>query len=350
MEISESVEYIRECTSHHFKFNNTQLKAEKFVSSPLFHAVGHDWVIDYYPRGSCRNSINTSSFIIRLQGEYKEVNPTFRCSLMRKDGTEISLSRILKREGEVFQIAVERSPFQGQIIAYFGLRFSLFDKIPNYDSFELICSIYNTENFSREVPKSFNLQSQIEKLLESSETSDVTFVVENHSFRCHRSILAARSSVLKAELFGNMVEATQKQIKIDDICPEVFKAMLHFMYTDSFPCCEFETVSADEMAQHLLVVADRYAIEGLKALCEGKLCDSISLESVSSTLALAEQHNSSRLKSSCLEFISEPGIMLSWMSTDEYVDLVRNFPSIMVEIRSKVNTILSSMDVRRQKR
>ncbi|KAJ4814514.1 BTB/POZ domain-containing protein [Rhynchospora pubera] len=268
---------------------------------------------------------------------------------MRKDGTEISLSRILKREGEVFQIAVERSPFQGQIIAYFGLRFSLFDKRSNYDSFELICSIYNTENFSREVPKSFNLQSQIEKLLESSETADVTFVVENQSFRSHRSILAARSPVLKAELFGNMVEATQKQIKIEDICPKVFEAMLHFMYTDSFPCCDSETVSA-EMAQHLLVAADRYAIEGLKALCEKKLCDSISLESVSSTLALAEQHNSSRLKNSCLEFISEPGIMLSWMSTDEYVDLVRNFPSIMVEIRSKVNTILSSMDVKRQKR
>ncbi|KAJ1696726.1 hypothetical protein LUZ63_005238 [Rhynchospora breviuscula] len=254
-EIAESVEYIRTRTSHRFKFNYTQIRiveVEQFVSSPVFHALGHDWVIDYYPKASRIN------------------------------------------------------------------RF-IYTRIDHW-SCELICSIDDSEKFSQGVPKSFNLQSQIEKLLESSETADVTIVVENHSFRSHRSILAARSPVLKAELYGNMVEATQKQIKIKDICPKVFKAMLHFMYTDSFPCCDSETVSA-EMAQHLFVAADRYAIEGLKALCEDKLCDSISLDSVSSTLALAEQHNSPRLKNSCLEFIAEPGIMLSWMSSCQLMNM-----------------------------
>ncbi|KAJ4750333.1 BTB/POZ domain-containing protein [Rhynchospora pubera] len=146
-----------------------------------------------------------------------------------------------------------------------------------------------------------------------------------------------------------MVEATEKHIKIEDICPEVFKAMLHFMYTDTLPHCDSETASA-EMAQHLFVAADRYAIEGLKALCEDKLCDNISLDTVSSTLALAEQHNSPRLKNSCLEFIAVPDTLMSWMLTEDNVALMQNFPSIIAELRSKVNNISSSRDLKKRKK
>ncbi|KAJ4767824.1 BTB/POZ and MATH domain-containing protein 2 [Rhynchospora pubera] len=235
---------------------------------------------------------------------------------------------------------LERPPLQRKFFACFPLRKSVLDDFANEDgNFELICSIDNTDiqpNWgSPGVPLPFNLPSQIGKLLEGTETTDVTFVVENQSFNCHRSILAARSPVLKAELFGNMVEATQKHIKIEDICPEVFKAMLHFMYTDSL-CCDSETVSA-EMAQHLFVAADRYAIEGLKSLCEDELCDSLSLDTVASNLALAQRHNSPRLKTYCLWFISEPKTLISWMLTEDYVDLMRTFPSIMAEIRGKVD-------------
>ncbi|KAJ3702429.1 hypothetical protein LUZ61_006134 [Rhynchospora tenuis] len=247
-------------------------------------------------------------------------------------------TRLLHNSPEA--LALEKPPFQGKVFASVIVR-ELFNDFVNVDgSVELICSIDNTDRppnwGSRGVPLPFNLPSQIGKLLESSETTDVTFVVENKSFSCHRSILAARSPVLKAELLGNMVEATQKHIKVEDICPEVFKVMLHFMYTDSLPRCDSETVSA-EMAQHLFVAADRYAIEGLKALCEDMLCDSVSLDTVASTLALAQRHNSPRLKNHCLEFISEPGTLLRWTLTEDYVDLMRNFPSIMAEIRGKVN-------------
>ncbi|KAJ4767822.1 BTB/POZ domain-containing protein [Rhynchospora pubera] len=232
-------------------------------------------------------------------------------------------------------------PSQGKVFACINVLQSVVKYSADADgNFELICSIENTNippnGCSQGVPLSCNLPSQIGKLLESSETTDVTFVVENQSFSCHRSILAARSPVLKAELFGNMVEATQKHIKIEDISPEVFKVMIHFMYTDFLPLCDSETVSA-EMAQHLFVAADRYAIEGLKSLCEDQLCDSVSLDTVASTLALAQLHNSPRLKNHCLEFISEPGTLLRWTLTEDYVDLMQKFPSILAEIRGKVD-------------
>ncbi|KAJ3702427.1 hypothetical protein LUZ61_006132 [Rhynchospora tenuis] len=334
------------------------LKVDQFVSSPLFHALGHDWLIDCYRHEDGWDGWDgwddSASFLIRLQGEYKDVNPTFRCSVMTRDGKMISLKRILKGDGAIFESAVEKSPFQRQVFAYFNIECALLkDGITHDGNYELICSIDDIDNrpnrFSLGVSKSFNLQSQIGNLFESSETADVTFDVENHSFRCHRLILAARSSVLKAELFGNMVEATQKHIKIEDICPEVFKVMLHFMYTDTLPHCDFETASA-EMVQHLFVAADRYAIEGLKSLCEEKLCDSISLDTFCSTLALAEQHNSPRLKNSCVEFIAVPDTLMSWMLTEDYIDLMQNFPSIIAELRSKVNNISSSRDLKKRKK
>ncbi|KAF3340954.1 hypothetical protein FCM35_KLT09798 [Carex littledalei] len=50
---SASVNYIK--VVHHFKFNYSEMKdmkPEQFVSSPGFYALGNEWVIDCYPRGS----------------------------------------------------------------------------------------------------------------------------------------------------------------------------------------------------------------------------------------------------------------------------------------------------------
>ncbi|XP_004986566.1 BTB/POZ and MATH domain-containing protein 3-like [Setaria italica] len=93
--------------------------------------------------------------------------------------------------------------------------------------------------------------------------------VPSHS----RHILAARSPVFKAELLGAMREgtATGDCIRIDDLLPEVFKILLHFIYNDSLP--EMEVQEEAAMAQHLLEVADRYDMQRLKLICEETLCN-----------------------------------------------------------------------------
>ena len=58
------------------------------------------------------------------------------------------------------------------------------------------------------------------------------------------------------------------------------------------------------MAQHLLAAADRYGLERLKLLCEATLCEDVAINNVATTLALAEQHHCSRLKSVCLKFVA----------------------------------------------
>ena len=58
------------------------------------------------------------------------------------------------------------------------------------------------------------------------------------------------------------------------------------------------------MAQHLLAAADRYGLERLKLLCETTLCEDVAINNVATTLALAEQHHCSHLKSVCLKFVA----------------------------------------------
>lgn len=58
------------------------------------------------------------------------------------------------------------------------------------------------------------------------------------------------------------------------------------------------------MAQHLLAAADRYGLERLKVLCEATLCEDVAINNVATTLALAEQHHCSHLKSVCLKFVA----------------------------------------------
>jgi speckle-type POZ protein len=127
------------------------------------------------------------------------------------------------------------------------------------------------------VPPS-NIDPDLDFLLASDVEVDVSFIVKGETIEAHRAILAARSPVFRAELFGTMSDATSPSIELQDIEPEVFKSML-FMDANELP--EDEELSEDDedgdsitamtqhltaMAQHLLAAADRYAMDRLKLM------------------------------------------------------------------------------------
>lgn len=89
------------------------------------------------------------------------------------------------------------------------------------------------------------------------------------------------------------------------------QVLLHFIYWDELPDMQ-ELMGTDSksgstlVAQHLLAAADRYALERLKTICESKLCEGIAINTVATTLALAEQHHCFQLKAVCLKFVASP--------------------------------------------
>ncbi|CAL4991299.1 unnamed protein product [Urochloa decumbens] len=181
-----------------------------------------------------------------------------------------------------------------------------------------------------------DMHQHLAHLLSGGEGADVTLEVDGDMFMAHRSILAARSPVFKAELLNPIEEeiSTTSCVLIKDIEARVFKALLHFIYTDSLP--EIDKSETMVMAQRLLVAADRYSLERLKLICEDKLCSYIGTTSVGTILALAEQHSCDGLKNACLKFLMSGSNLKAAIATDGFDDLANSCPSVLKVLLSKV--------------
>lgn len=86
------------------------------------------------------------------------------------------------------------------------------------------------------------------------------------------------------------------------------------------------------MAQHLLAAADRYGLERLRLLCESSLCKHVAINTVATTLALAEQHHCFQLKAVCLKFVAMPENLGAVMETEGFEYLKQSCPSVMTDL------------------
>ncbi|KAL6843283.1 hypothetical protein ACP4OV_026996 [Aristida adscensionis] len=186
-----------------------------------------------------------------------------------------------------------------------------------------------------QVPPS-DLSDSLGRLLETGEGADLTMMVKGEIFHAHKIVLAMRSSVFRAELYGPLGGHNKQLLTVEDMEPLVFKALLHFIYTDLLP--DMEDLDADEneeMAKHLLVAADRYAIERMKLICERILCKRLSVEGVATTLALADQHHCIKLKEACIAFISSLNRVEDVVQSQGYENLKRTCPAVFLEVWEK---------------
>jgi speckle-type POZ protein len=172
-------------------------------------------------------------------------------------------------------------------------------------------------------------ESLADILWKQKRGADVTIDVGGEvTFDAHGWLLAARSPVLEAELAAAAAAAAKekkstaggahhRRIEIQGVDPKVFKAVLHYMYTDALPA-ETATDDAMAMAQGLLAAADRFKLDRLKLLCEETLSRSINVGTAAGTLAVAEQHGCGALKAACLEFMARPGNLVAVMDTEGF--------------------------------
>lgn len=216
----------------------------------------------------------------------------------------------------------------------------------NGDSFSIRCDMIvvstdvYTEIIDREslaVPPP-DLHFHLGALLETNVGRDVTFLVGGEQFTAHRIVMAARSPVFMAELFGPMKETSEGHVRIDDIEPRVFKVLLHYIYTDSLP--EIDKGEIVVMAQHLLVAADKYNMERLKLMCADTLGKLVDTSLVATTLVLAEQHGCQDLKEACFKFLKSPGNLTTAMASDGFRHLKRSCPSLLEELLDMVGRAL----------
>ncbi|KAJ3677229.1 hypothetical protein LUZ60_002953 [Juncus effusus] len=331
--------------SYRYELSYSQLDETsngKFITSPTFSIGSHDWSLTCYPHGNKEANEHFSIFL-DLRSEFsKDVSAIFDFNLLRKDGQPSKVQ--LTRTCHVYE-----RPGYGwgwpQFVKFDDLR-DLY--VNNDDCIVFICTV-TVLSATMMVPKS-DLNVHFGNLLEDEEISDVVFDVNGEIFHAHKVVLAARSPVFKAELFGPMKINNSENVKIYDMEPVVFRFLLRFICTDSLPD-ERENEESDEggdvmdsvvMSQHLLVAADRYALDRLKLICESSLCKNISVNNVATTFVLAEQHNCVRLIAICYRFISKNYTEIK--STDGYEHLKLSCPLIVEKIEETMNQFICRSD------
>ncbi|KAL6643083.1 hypothetical protein ACP70R_021264 [Stipagrostis hirtigluma subsp. patula] len=310
----------------------------KRICSHPFRVGGHTWHVSYYPGGINGRATGSISMYLVLDDRFtKGVKAQVRISLLDQDGNPVPSCSVATTGTVNFS---QKRRFWGH--PEFVKR-DVLEKSEHLkdDCFSIRFDVTVMKGIHREemvpsvvVPPS-DMHRDFGDLLSSRDGADVKFLVGEKVFSAHRSVLAARSRVFKAELYGPMKEsATSDVIRIDDMDAEVFSALLTFMYTDALP--EIKKEEDYAMAQHLLVAADRYNHERLKLICEDKLCKHIDTGSAATILALAEQHHCHGLKEACFQFLGSSGTLNAVVKTDGFGYLARNCTSVLKELMSKV--------------
>merc|ERR1712050_634151 len=155
--------------------------------------------------------------------------------------------------------------------------------------------------------------------------ADVTFLVEGQPVRATRAHLAARCEHFRALFYGGMKESTalEEQIVLPDITHPVFLLLLEYIYTD-----QVGDISSD-LAVHLLIAAERFLLDRLKALCEDIIRKSISIDNVVQIIMTAKSHRAEGLKDICMDFIITNEERIK--TTPAFRELIQE-PTLMYEL------------------
>lgn len=324
----------------------------RYIQSSSFTVGGHDWCLHYYPDGSSQDSKDDVAVVLHLtETRTWSWTQTGRgypgqsaCSTGRPSGF---LRRRPSRKVFQIQTLLKRAPWTG----------------PRWKHRVMLLTIVSPSNapwpssrshmFSRKPTAMTTRCHRRRRRTSWISAREAPVCKGRHGCDVrgprrgipHKLVLAMRSPVFKAALYGPMREKKKDsdRIVIDDMQPAIFKVLLHFIYTDSLPAMDVD-LDANQRIEtniHVLVAADRYGMERLKRMCESILCEGLDVESVATTLALADRHTCSGLKDACTRFIKycTKSKIDGMVASTGYIGLKRSCPETIMEMWEKASRL-----------
>ncbi|CAA6653783.1 unnamed protein product [Spirodela intermedia] len=310
----------------------------KHIASDTFTVGGFQWAVYFYPDG--KNPEDNSTYVsvfIALASEGTDVRALFELTLVDQSG---------KGNHKVhshFDRSLESGPYtlkyRGSMWGYkrFFRRAALeTSDFLKDDCLKINCTVgvvVSSMDCSRlhsiYIPES-DIGDHFGMLLDNQEGSDVVFDVAGEKFHAHKLVLAARSPIFRSEFFDSPGD-DESEVVISDLDPKVFKAMLHFIYTDTL----LEEDLASSNIPSTSFISDSLTAKLLAPLlCESYLCKDISVNSVASTLALADRYHALELRAVCLKFAAEN--LAAVMRSTGFEYLKENCPSLQSELLKTV--------------
>ncbi|XP_048527597.1 BTB/POZ and MATH domain-containing protein 2-like [Triticum urartu] len=319
-----------------------------YIESSWFTVGGHYWCLHYYPDGSTedgKDDIVVALELMELDQKAFKARVSFTISLFHCTTKRFSLSLSVALSANLPNpdYFVTHNINRGEMEAS---GYVVDDRLTIKCALTVIKEPYVIEeeaHVEEEAPPS-EIMDQLGKLLEAKEGVDVTLEVQGVKFPAHKLVLAMRSPVFKAMLYGPMMEKDSSRIAINNMQPDVFKFLLHFIYNNSLPAVMGDDLLDEdnkrEVTRHLLVAADHYGMERLKLMCESILCKDLNAESLATTLALASQHSCSRLQDACIRFIASSSTKIDdVVASKGYNRLKRTCPDTVTEMWEKASRL-----------
>jgi speckle-type POZ protein len=135
------------------------------------------------------------SIFLGLASKFKNVNAIFEAFLVGKDDQTFSMT-----DGRTKVCLFQKKAWGWR---QFVLHTDMVEKYTIDGHITFMCGVIVVNDRSIPAPPS-NIGKHLATLLDSTDGTDVSFIIDNETFHVHRAVLAAHSPVFKAELLGSM--------------------------------------------------------------------------------------------------------------------------------------------------
>lgn len=144
------------------------------------------------------------------------------------------------------------------------------------------------------------LQDGLKELLNENKFVDCTLKVGDHSFPCHRLIVAACSPYFRDIFFtedGKEMENT-KEVVLEDVKPSILELIIKYLYSA-------EIDLTDDNVQDIIAVANRFQIPSIFTVCVNYLQKKLSLGNCLAIFRMGLVLNCPRLAVAARNYIAD---------------------------------------------
>jgi len=116
------------------------------------------------------------------------------------------------------------------------------------------------------------LAHDLNKLLLSSASSDVVFVVDGEEIPAHKLVLTTRLPYFEQLFSSGMREAVSNRVTIEDVDAATFKQLLRYVYCGQLPD------DMDKSPERFLPSAEKYDMKEIKVVCVSSMIKNIKVK------------------------------------------------------------------------
>ncbi|XP_058790400.1 speckle-type POZ protein-like [Phymastichus coffea] len=287
---------------------NHRLEVGQYLESPKFKTGENgefEWTMDLYLAGYDMKNKDHVGIRIYLYDKitkfFKHVN--LEIALIDKKGKKnTTINALLDKdklneEISIFKNFILKSYLFGVSNLLINDQLKIVCRISTDDVVDQIFSNKQVIDTSLSILQCRNAQmDNFKNLLNNDKFSDFVLKVKGTEFPVHKAILAAHSRVFAVMFDSDMREKSDNFALIEDVEVEVMHKLLHFIYVG-------QVDNLEELADTVLMAADKYELDGLKQQCEEQLVKQLHIDNVYECLRLADDYGAHKLKDAAIQFL-----------------------------------------------